>query len=285
MRCPNCRRVLPDYALHCDHCAAGGDPAAGVGSAPPARRAEGLASLARGPLKDQVMTSAEPEDRGASRERVGSSSGDRSATGAARGSRDAVGGGGPGERALATRVVALDREGERATRLVDVEVPALVKRAGRQREGQLGGPAPTAAGELVLLGELPAWIGGVRRQLHPRDRTTLGALGLCFLGGFVPWYHVRVEGLLAGVEGLGLLSVAQALLAVGLLVGRTLRRRWALELLVAQTVLIAGAIAVPVYELLRGALGAWYLGAGLTVAAGGVALGFSLARLSRLGGG
>ncbi|MBK6849160.1 MAG: hypothetical protein IPG96_17060 [Proteobacteria bacterium] len=231
------------------------------------------------------MTSAEPEDRGASRARVGSAPGDPSAAGAVRGSRDAVGGGGPGERALATRVVTLDREGERATRLVDVEVPAMVKRAGRQREGQLGGPAPTAAGELVLLGELPAWIGGVRRQLHPRDRTTLWALGVCFLGGFVPWYHVRVEGLLAGVEGLGLLSAAQALLAVGLLVGRTLRRRWALELLVAQTVLIAGAIAVPVYELLRGALGAWYLGAGLTVAAGGVALGFSLARLSRLGGG
>ncbi|MBK8482279.1 MAG: hypothetical protein IPL40_14110 [Proteobacteria bacterium] len=278
MRCPTCRRVLPDYALHCEHCAEAepGEPAGGVAALRPQPAAQGGATpslshrlLTRdGPAGDPVMTSAEPHERAEGRPPTD----------------QATAAGGRGEKALATRVVTLDREGERATRIVEVEVPAMVKRSMRQREREEGAGPPAAPRELVLLGELPAWFGGVRRQLHARDRATLWALGGCFLGAFLPWYYVRVEGLRAGVEGLGWISAALALLAVVLLVARTLRRRWALELLLAQTVLIAGAVALPTYEGIRGALGAYYLGAGLTIGAGLAALIFSLARLRRLGG-
>lgn len=271
MRCPTCRRSLPDYALHCEHCAAAARPQ------PPAGGREAVPRV-----DDAVMTSAEANDlrRPSARGRV-SPQGAGSARPSARAENGAPPPGGAGERALHTRVVALDREGERATRIVEVELPAIVKRSLREREG--GAPADRAPAELALLGELPALIARVGRQLHPRDRTTLWALAVTFLGTFLPWYHQRVVGLLAGVEGRGLVSAILVPVAVALLLGRSLRRRWAFGLLLGQTVSIAGVVAVPVYELVRGALGAWYLGAGATMAAGVAALAFSLARLSQLG--
>ncbi|MCA9665636.1 MAG: hypothetical protein KC503_08605 [Myxococcales bacterium] len=163
------------------------------------------------------------------------------------------------QAAIGTRIVTLDPEIERGTKIVDVSVPAVVRRAQRERERQL---AAAEAGESVAraqaadagpvspMDELGLRARHFYARLHRLDRWTTWVLIIGVISSFLPWMRMRGVGLVSGIEGIGAASGGAALIALGLLYQRAARRRLAALLLFVQMVLAALVGMVPVYVLM-----------------------------------
>ncbi len=186
--------------------------------------------------------------------------------------------------AIATRIVSLDPEGDRHTRIVDVSVPAMVRRRLRERDGGGAGLGDDGVEETrSLFDEVWRGLRLFYLRMHSFDRWTTWMLLVALLGVFLPWERQRGLGLVSGIEGFGGVSIFAVVAAFASLYGRTERRRLGGLLIMVQLLMVAGVSAVPVFLVINGA-GEHHYVAGLytTILSGGLALLFTFARLTRL---
>jgi hypothetical protein len=119
--------------------------------------------------------------------------------------------------------------------------------------------------------------------MHRLDRITVWVLALCFIAAFLPWQRQRGIGLVSGVEGIGALGGAAALLSFLCVYFRTERRRLAALLITLQVLVSAAIVAVPLFRLIqiedRSQI---IVGLYATAALGVAAVLLTLARLTRL---
>jgi hypothetical protein len=182
---------------------------------------------------------------------------------------------------IATELMPADPEKGRDTRIIDVAVPAMVRRAAREREREhererAGGESDEPIGELI------ADLRRAYRRMHPMDRYSCWALLSGLLAAFLPWRHVAGVGLVSGVEGHGLLSGVAALAALALLYLRLQARAMTFLLLLGQLLASASIAAVPLYELLLGVEGRLVWGMLIAASAGALGVLLTLGRLMRI---
>jgi hypothetical protein len=206
---------------------------------------------------------------------------------------------GPASQAqISTHIVSADPEAQRGTQVVDLSLPAVVRqlaasKKAKDREearserakGAPGKPGIGVEESRVTQGidEVMASLSLLYARMHRIDRWTLVALAVAFVGAFLPWRNVRGEGLLAGIQDYGAISVGVSLLTFLCIYARTVRRRLAGLVIVLQLLIAAGLTAVPVLRFML-AGGESDLSVGLYISgAGGVAVEvLTLMRLARL---
>lgn len=186
---------------------------------------------------------------------------------------------------IATRLLEEDPQSARETRIIDVSVPAVVKRSGRLR-GAEASRSPAGDREASLAGPLEDVVDGVRQayaRLHRLDRLTVWVLFGCFLAAFLPWRHVRGVGLVSGIETAGAVSAGCAAAALLWIYRRTVHRRRAALYVLLQLLFAAGTGAGALHGFIAGE---GSVAAGLLAVLGGAAFAvlLTLLRLLRLGG-
>jgi hypothetical protein len=276
MRCPICDNALEPQAQRCEMCGARisrsgrwkQETAAGGGH-------QGLAERLSGQLSAEV-----PVRVGRRRPTV---DGQRTAAGAAARPDDDPAARRPtpfgGQAVIATELMPADPEKARETKIIDVGVPAMVRRAARERE------RPRDAeddGTDEPIEELMAKLQRLYRRMHSLDRYSCWALCAALVAAFLPWRHVGGIGLVSGIEGYGLLSAAAALSALTLLYLRLHARGFIFILLLGQLLAAASIAAVPLYQVLLGVDGRVVWGVLVTAAASALAVLLTLARLTRI---
>jgi hypothetical protein len=190
---------------------------------------------------------------------------------------------------IATKIATEDPQIDRGTQIVDVSVPAFVKRARKvAEEEKSAGPDESflAVEESLVSRGVDATLASVTHaytRLHPTDRRTVWAALVGLLCSFLPWSYVRGEGLLAGVQELGLLTAVASGLVLVSVYARTVRRRLIRGLLALQLLLAAALVAVPVYRHVTAGEAELSYGVYLTALGGLTMVLFSLERLGRQG--
>jgi hypothetical protein len=185
------------------------------------------------------------------------------------------------QEVIGTQIVTIDPQLERQTRIVEVAVPPMVRRAVREKERA----AAAGAHEEQQGGLLDDFGIDARHfylRMHRLDRLTSWLLALAFLFSFLPWQRVTGVGWVSGVEGFGSLSAGLALIAFGCIYWRTVRRRLAGALMTLQLLVIAGVGAIPMVWFLTNRDLQLSFGSYGTVLAAAIAVLLSLARLTRL---
>jgi len=227
MRCPTCNGDLPDGLVRCTYC----------NTALPPGAAASLDELLGDPHASgvELFTSA----RG-TQERGGEASPPPDGS----------------QAQIHTRIVSIDPEQERGTRIIEVSIPQVVRRAGRQ--GSHG--AQDAAGRRAAADEAESLGQGVDdlfdklrlsyARMHRLDRITGWVALLALVSAFLPWRFDLVDGLLAGIQGLGAASAAAAAGVLCCIFARTVRRRLTGLLLTLQIVVAGICTAVPIFVFL-----------------------------------
>lgn len=195
---------------------------------------------------------------------------------------------------LATRVVSLDPEAQRGTRIVEISLPKIVKKAARERASEPS-PSSSSAQRSGRKGALSLDESGVSRgldetlatlklfyaRLGAMDRAALWLLCAVFLASFLPWLRVPSYGLTAGIQDYGLLTAPLAVLTVLCIYARTMRRRLTFVFLLLQLLGAAALVAVIVYRYISGVDLEFTYGIYLTVLLAALAVLATLARLAR----
>jgi len=157
------------------------------------------------------------------------------------------------QASIHTSIVNADPEIDRHTRIVDVSIPGVVRKAARQqnvpsaRKPGRGQPVVEAESLSESIDQLGQSARMVYARMHRVDRIGLVFTFVSFVAAFLPWRHVLGEGLVSGIEGLGAASAGGALLIGVCIYIRTAKRRLAGLVLLLQLILAAGVVAVPVY--------------------------------------
>ncbi len=181
--------------------------------------------------------------------------------------------------AIATRIVDLDPEGGRQTRIVDVNVPAVVRRAARERAQENDRDESPAS----LIEESLTSLRHFYMRMHRFDRWTCWLLLAAFVSAFMPWQRLRGVGLVSGLEGLGWGSIVASLVAFGCLYWRMERRRLSGLLITLQMLFVAGVAGAPLLRLLYRTPGIGLVfGVYTTLGFAALALVFTFLRLTRI---
>jgi hypothetical protein len=159
-----------------------------------------------------------------------------------------------GQAQIATHIASGDPEAHRNTRIVEVSVPAVVRRAARaqapapvaKKPAQQPG-ATSAASINKSIDEAGEGIRLFYARMHRVDRWAFWITMVSFVAAFLPWRYVLGEGLRSGIEGFGVASAGAAAVVVLCIYARTARRRLTGLVLLLQLVAAAGMTAVPVY--------------------------------------
>lgn len=141
-------------------------------------------------------------------------------------------------RTEGTSILQLDPERQKETRIVKVSDIAPSRRS--PAAGPRGSARAAAiAQEEPVAGDL--WSGALLalRRLRPMEKVVFAGLAALLVCSFLPWFHVRGEGFVSGIEGKGALSATLAFLAIVVFWVRV-TFRWVL-LVLAQVFLVAGA--------------------------------------------
>lgn len=152
---------------------------------------------------------------------------------------------------IATNIVDVDPEKDRHTRIVEVSVPAVVRRAASTPVASAPQDRGKKAQDAALDRSIEDLGDSIRlfyARMHRIDRITFWAAVLTFIAAFLPWRDALGEGLLSGIEELGGISAGCSALVILCIYGRTARRRLAGLVLLAQLIVASGAVAVPVYQ-------------------------------------
>jgi len=187
------------------------------------------------------------------------------------------------QAAVHTRIVTVDPEQERGTRIIDVSVPQVARRAGRQggRDAKHG---PTAGqGTAELSRGVEDLFDGMKRgyaRMHRVDRLTTWIGFLALVSAFLPWRYELGRGLIAGIQGLGAASAAAFFLVLICIFARTARRRLTGLLLTLQILAAGGGTAVPIFVFLWQTGAAAKFGLHLTALGGAVTIVLTLMRLA-----
>jgi len=205
-----------------------------------------------------------------------------------------IGGPNDDQSVVGTRVVSLDPEGSRGTKIVDLSNTPAARKASRK--GSKKSRPRTPGSPMAVFRNLEVEESGVSEgiddllktlrlfyaRLHRLDRWTVWALVAAFLASFLPWNYELGRGLMAGIQGFGTISAALSICAIICIYMRTARRRLSALLLLLQLLLCAGVAAVPVYSVFYLDRSDLTYGVYLTGLAAAVVLVLTLGRLSRL---
>lgn len=147
-----------------------------------------------------------------------------------------------GAAPMSTRILQLDPEREKETRIVRVsDLPT--RRAPGTGRAALDPEAEEEAGDLW------ARVSLSYRRLRPADKLALWCMLALFVSVFLPWFNIRGEGFVSGIERRGVLAAIFAGLAMAVFWIRV-SLRWIL-LVLLQIAFIVGAALVAGYVLLN----------------------------------
>jgi hypothetical protein len=270
MRCPTCNADLPDGLVRCTLCNTALDPAAELGfdqqwDDPQASgvelytSAQGTAEHAAPP--EHLASPAQPQPA-------------PYLAGEPQPAPEAS------QAAVHTRIVTMDPEQERGTRIVDVSVPQVARRAGRSDTRKPRG-ADEAAAELG--GGVEDLFDTMKRgyaRMHRVDRLTTWVGLFALVAAFLPWRYKLGEGLIAGIQGLGGAAAAAFVVVLLCVFARTARRRLTGLLLALQVLAAGGGTVVPVFVFLFHTGTAASFGLYLTALGGAATIVLTLARLA-----
>lgn len=197
-----------------------------------------------------------------------------------------------GQSGVGTRVVQMDPQTDRGTRIVDINLPPMVRKARQKMNRSLGTQGRTfKRGALDLdesdisrgMDEFNASMKLFYKRLHRFDRWAVWVLMLAFLGAFFPWSYELGIGLVSGVQGLfGMGTAALAMLTFLWIYLRTARRRLGPAMLMLQIVTATGLMGMPLYQLFSTELLDFRFGIYFCTTAAGAVVALTLARLTRI---
>lgn len=149
-----------------------------------------------------------------------------------------------------TSLLAMDPEAQKETRIVSMD-DLQSRRAGnaprdhaRSRAGYASsGSPPTASPSVNEVGDLWGKVYLAVRRLRPLEKVVLGLLIGLFVGAFSPWFFVRGEGYVSGIERIGVWTAVATLAAIGVFWVRVVFRQTLLVLLQVALVIVATGVA------------------------------------------
>jgi len=188
------------------------------------------------------------------------------------------------QASIATKMVDADPEKDRHTRIVEVSVPAVVRRAASTPAASAPPDRTKKASQDAALDRSIEDLGDSIRlfylRMHRIDRIAFWASVLTFVSAFLPWRNALGEGLLSGIEELGGISAGCSALVILCIYARTARRRLAGLVLLCQLILASGAVAVPVYQFFYQAGLEFQIGLYATAVLGGAVIVLTFMRLA-----
>jgi hypothetical protein len=140
-----------------------------------------------------------------------------------------------------TSILRLDPEAEKQTRIVKLS-DVSGKRVAAAR-------AADQASDEEELGDFWGQVGLAYRRLWPFEKLALWSLVALFVGAFLPWFYVRGEGFVSGVEQRGTLSAALSFVAIVVFWVRVTLRQ--VLLVLVQVAFVVGAALVAGFALMR----------------------------------
>lgn len=215
MYCPHCNGAIPDTSAICPLCDAILNPAFLDSSTEPGAEArQSSPYYPAPPLGDSAPPLAPPQG--------------------------SYGGEAPdlGGHTEGTSILQLDPERQKETRIVKVSDLAASRRSP-MAPGRGAGHAAATPAEEAAAGDLWAQVHLAYRRLRPLEKVTFFGLVALLVCAFLPWFHVRGEGFVSGIEGKGALSATLTFLALVVFWVRV-TYRWIL-LVLGQVFLVAGA--------------------------------------------
>ena len=196
---------------------------------------------------------------------------------------------------MGTQVVKIDPQSERGTRIVDINLPPMVKKArqsmARPTPGGHGQTFRKKRGALELdesevsrgMDEFAASMKLFYKRLHRFDRWTVWVLALGFIGAFLPWRYELGTGLIAGIQGLyGILCAVMSVVTLGVIYLRTARRRLAGVMLLVQVLTSTLLASIPLYRYFSSEVLTFKYGIGISAVASLLVVALTLARLTRI---
>ncbi|MFH2005132.1 MAG: hypothetical protein ABI333_00965 [bacterium] len=244
MLCPHCHAELSDDAAICSYCDAILDSSFLDAGEPTAPRAD---SVAAPPLETNPGVDVEPQP--------------------------GLGGNPIGGAADGTSILRMDPEQHRETRIVAFSDIKQKRNPSLQRAKAAG--IGNAAQEESVLDDFWGQILLAHRRLRPLDKAALACIVTLLIGAFLPWFHARGKGSVAGIEGSGAITALLAGLAVVAFWVRVSLRM--VLLVLVQVGLIAGAALFAGHALLNPGTSTPSFGIYITVLAGLAAAVISLA--------
>jgi hypothetical protein len=237
MRCPTCNADLPDGLVRCTLCNTALDPAVELGFDQqwddPQPSGVELFTSAQG-TADHQAPPAQPQP-------APFHTGEPQPAPAPESSQAAV----------HTRIVTMDPEQERGTRIIDVSVPQVARRAGRPDPQQRRGASDqSAAGLSDGVEDLFDSMKLGYARMHRIDRLTTWVGFFALVAAFLPWRYELGEGLIAGIQGLGAAAAVAFAVVLLCVFARTARRRLTGLLLALQVLAAGGGTVVPVFVFL-----------------------------------
>lgn len=158
-----------------------------------------------------------------------------------------------------TSLLAMDPEAHKETRIVSMD--DLPKRRGQNapgrhaRAGADGAARPPAASNAPSgdeLGDLWGQVYLAVRRLRPLEKIVLGLLIALLVGAFSPWFSVRGEGYVSGIERVGVWTAAATVAAIAVFWVRVVFRWTLLVLLQVALVVVATGVAAWALRSTRG---------------------------------
>lgn len=250
MRCPTCNADLPDGLVRCTLCNTALDPAVELGfdqqwDDPQASGVE-LFTSAQGTAEHQAQPAqAQPAQAQPAAHHTGPVQPAPFHTSEPAPAPESS------QAAVHTRIVTLDPEQERGTRIVDVSVPQVARRAGKPDPQQRRGASDqSAAGLSGGVDDLFVSMKLGYARMHRIDRVTTWVGFFALVAAFLPWRYELGEGLIAGIQGLGAGAAAAFAVVLFCVFARTARRRLTGLLLALQVLAAGGGTVVPVFVFL-----------------------------------
>ncbi len=198
-----------------------------------------------------------------------------------------------GQAGVGTQVVNMDPQTERGTRIVDINLPPMVKKArqkmNRPRLGSQGRTFRRGAMDLDEsdisrgMDEVLSSLKLFYKRLHRFDRWAVWVIAMAFLGAFFPWQYEKGVGLISGVQTVfGICSASVAFLTFLWIYLRTARRRLATSMLLLQLITSTSLLALPLYQIFSTELLEFRFGIYFCTTASAVVVALTLARLTRI---
>ena len=272
MRCPNCQTPVPQGATSCPSCGALLDANVVDGDLPPPPQSysetgydyeDPYAAPSDWPAEEGTDPGVAPADPpGAGEWSSKAPPPDPGWDGGAQPAR------GEPEPHNATRVLSSDPERDKHTRVVQAPPPPKVppRRVREAKKEEEEDP--------ILSKEFEAAISGLQnvyKRLKSPEKVALWSMVAAFVACFSPWYYIKGQGLISGVEANGWIpAVLTGCSLIMLYVRFTLR--WGVLSSLLQLLLIAGAAfgavyytLVPIHESIKFGLPATALTSALAV--------------------
>lgn len=190
-----------------------------------------------------------------------------------------------GQAQIKTQIAPPDPQQERHTRIVDVSVPAVVRKVARQEEMAAKSGLKSRKREVdqeigTGIEDLYEAVKLFYARMHRLDRITLWVAMATLVASFLPWSYTLGDGLMAGIQEFGIISAGATLVILFCLWARTAKRRLAGLLLALQVFSSAIVMAAPIYRIISASKVDFKFGLYLATLGGAVTAVLTLLRLA-----